>query len=66
MVVKHGLRKERMLRVFENRILRRIFIPKKNLNGEWRRLHNEGAVHRSPGIYLTAEENPGKPQIEDR
>jgi hypothetical protein len=20
-----------------------------------------GAVHRSPGIYLTAEENPGKP-----
>ena len=22
-----------------------------------------GAVHRSPGIYLTAEENPGKPQL---
>ena len=21
-----------------------------------------GAVHRSPGIYLKAEENPGKPQ----
>ena len=22
-----------------------------------------GAVHRSPGIYFTAEENPGKPQL---
>ena len=25
-----------------------------------------GAVHRSPGIYLTATENPGKPQLGDR
>ena len=25
-----------------------------------------GAVHRSPGIYLTAEENPEKPQLRDR
>ena len=25
-----------------------------------------GAVHRSPGIYLTAEGNPGKPQLADR
>jgi hypothetical protein len=24
-----------------------------------------GTAHRSPGIYLTAEENPGKPQLED-
>ena len=24
-----------------------------------------GVVHRSPGIYLTAEENPGKPQLGD-
>ena len=24
-----------------------------------------GAVHRSPGIYLTAEENLGKPQLGD-
>ena len=23
------------------------------------------AVHRSPGIYLTAEEIPGKPQLRD-
>ena len=25
-----------------------------------------GTVHRFPGIYLTAEENPGKPQFGDR
>ena len=25
-----------------------------------------GAVLRSPGIYLAAEENPGKPQLGDR
>jgi hypothetical protein len=25
-----------------------------------------GAVHRSPSIYLTAEENPRKPQLGDR
>ena len=24
-----------------------------------------GAVHRSPGFYLTAEKNPIKPQLED-
>jgi len=35
------LREERRLRVFENRILRRIFGPKRDANGEWRRLHNE-------------------------
>ena len=27
--------------VFENRILRRIFGPNRDENGEWRRLHNE-------------------------
>ena len=35
------LREECRLRVFENRILRRIFGPKMHENGEWRRLHNE-------------------------
>ena len=25
-----------------------------------------GAVHRSPDIYLTTEENPGNPQVGDR
>jgi len=36
------LRKERTLRVFENRVLRRIFGPKRDeVTGEWRKLHNE-------------------------
>ena len=34
---------------FENRILRQIFRPKRNVNGEWRRLHNE-ELHSSPNI----------------
>ena len=33
---------KRMLRVFENRVLRRIFGPKRDeVTGEWRKLHNE-------------------------
>ena len=36
------LKEECWLRVFENRILRRIFGSKRDDNGEWRRLHNEG------------------------
>jgi hypothetical protein len=36
------LREERRLRAFENRVLRRIFGPKKDdVTGEWRKLHNE-------------------------
>ena len=36
------LRKERRLRVFENRVLRIVFGPKRNeVTGEWRKLHNE-------------------------
>jgi hypothetical protein len=36
------LREEHRLRVFENRILRRIFEPKRDeVMGEWRKLHNE-------------------------
>jgi hypothetical protein len=35
------LREERRLRVFENRVLRRIFRPKDEVTGEWRKLHNE-------------------------
>ena len=35
------LREERRLWVFENRILRRIFGPKKDAIREWRRLNNE-------------------------
>ena len=36
------LREERRLRVFENRLLRRVFVPKRDeVTGEWRKLHNE-------------------------
>jgi len=36
------LRKERRLRVFENRVLREIFGPKRDeVKGEWRKVHNE-------------------------
>jgi hypothetical protein len=35
-------RKERRLTVFENRVLRKIFGPRKaEVTGKWRRLHNE-------------------------
>jgi hypothetical protein len=51
MVVKHGLthREECRLREFEYMILRRTFGPKRNENGGWRRLHNEGlhSLYRS-------------------
>ena len=52
MFISFTLRKECMLRVFENWILRRIFGPKRDENGEWRRLHNEKllSLYRSPNI----------------
>jgi len=37
-----GMREKRRLRVFENRVLRRVFGPKRDeVTGEWRKLHNE-------------------------
>jgi hypothetical protein len=37
-----ALRKKRRLRVFENRVLRRVFGPKwDKVTGEWRKLYNE-------------------------
>jgi hypothetical protein len=37
----HTLREECRLRVFENKVLRRMFGPKRDeLTGEWRKLHN--------------------------
>ena len=36
------LREECRLRVFENRVLRRVFGPKRDeVTGKWRKLHNE-------------------------
>jgi hypothetical protein len=42
------------LRVFENRVLRRIFGPKRDdVTGEWRKLHNEElhSLYSSPNIF---------------
>ena len=47
------LREERRLRVFENRMLRRVFGPKRDeVRGEWRKLHNEklNDLYSSPNI----------------
>jgi len=47
------LREERRLRVFENRVLSRIFGPKRDeVTGEWRKLHNEelNNLYSSPNI----------------
>jgi hypothetical protein len=39
------LREEHRLRVFENRMLRRMFAPKGDeLTGGWRKLHNESFI----------------------
>jgi hypothetical protein len=48
------LREEHGLRVFENRVLRRIFGPKRDeVTGEWRKLHNEqlNGLYCSPSSF---------------
>jgi hypothetical protein len=47
------LREEHRLRVFDNRVLRRIFGPKRDeVTGEWRKLHNKVLhdLYSSPSI----------------
>jgi hypothetical protein len=53
------LREEYRLRVFENRVLRRMFGPKRaEVTGGWRKLHNEGlhSWYSSPSIIRTIHE----------
>jgi len=47
------LREERRLRVFENKVLRRLFGPKSDeVTRDWRKLHNEelNDLYSSPNI----------------
>jgi hypothetical protein len=46
------LGEEHRLRVFENRVLRKIFGPKREEDGSWRKLHNDGLhdLYSSPSI----------------
>jgi hypothetical protein len=46
------LREEHRLRGFENRVLRRIFGPKREKDGSWRKLHNDElhSLYSSPNI----------------
>jgi hypothetical protein len=47
------LREERKLRVFENKVLRRIFGPRRDeVTGDWGRLHNEelNNLYSSPNM----------------
>jgi hypothetical protein len=48
------LREEYRLRVFENRMLRRTFGPKRDEDGSWRKLHNDELhnVYSSPNIVM--------------
>jgi hypothetical protein len=46
------LREEHRLRVFENRVLRRIFGPRREEDGSWRKFHNDELhnLYSSPNI----------------
>jgi hypothetical protein len=56
------LREEHRLRVFENRVLRRIFGPTRDeMAGVWRKLHNEELrnLYCSPSIFRIMTEQAG-------
>jgi hypothetical protein len=47
------LREEHRLRVFENRVLRMIFGPKREEDESWRKLHNDElrSLYSSPNVF---------------
>ena len=52
------MREERRLKVFENRVPRRIFGPRRGeVTGEWRKLHKEDLndLYYSPNIFRVIE-----------
>jgi hypothetical protein len=54
------LREERRLRVFENRLFRRVFGPKRDeVTGEWRKLHNEELTQYCAGGKIEKNEMDG-------
>jgi hypothetical protein len=48
------MRDEQRLRVFESRVLRRLFEPKREEDGSWRKLHNDELhnLYSSPNIVM--------------
>jgi len=68
------LRKERRLRVFENRVLRRIFgLKRDEVTGDWRKLHKEefNDLYCSPNIVRVTKSRRMRwvghvAQVEDR
>jgi hypothetical protein len=56
-------REEHRLKVFENRVLRGIFGPKRDeVTGGWRKLHNEEIhnLYSSPSIIRIKEDEMGR------
>jgi hypothetical protein len=47
------LKEKRRLRVFENKVLRRILVPKRDeVTGVWRKLHNEELYHLHSSLII--------------
>jgi hypothetical protein len=57
-LVSHTKEKKHGLRVFENRVLRRVFgLKREEVVGDWRRLHNEELhnLYASPNIITVVK-----------